>query len=149
MRLLRLAVLLGAVLVLCASALAQDSDDDLAKKSHNPTANMISLPLQNNTNFGAGPQDATTSNDFNIQPVYPLGVGNLTLSNHIAVCWNQLTGDPLVVVIISPHQPHPDIPPTALRDGLPKPNVRHPVPEMRYVAGPSIVGPQSARVSSQ
>ena len=78
-----LAIALGAVAAFHAPAAAQDSDDDLAKKSQNPIANMISLPLQNNTNFGAGPVGETTTNDFDIQPVYPVGLGKVTLINRV------------------------------------------------------------------
>ena len=46
----------------------------LAKKSQNPIANIISLPLQNNTSFGVGPENAVV-NDFNIQPIYPFTIG--------------------------------------------------------------------------
>lgn len=44
---------------------------------------MISLPLQNNTNFGAGPAGETTTNDFNMQPVYPVGLGKVNLINRV------------------------------------------------------------------
>lgn len=46
----------------------------LAKAAQNPIANLISLPLQNNTDFGIGPTDAT-KNTLNIQPVWPFSVG--------------------------------------------------------------------------
>ena len=52
---MRVAFFLGTGLALTGSATAQDNDDDLAKKSQNPLANMIALPLHNNSNFGAGP----------------------------------------------------------------------------------------------
>ena len=35
----------------------EQSTDDLAKQAQNPIANLISLPLQNNTNFDIGPND--------------------------------------------------------------------------------------------
>lgn len=44
--------------------------DDLAKQAQNPVADLISLPFQNNTNFGLGP-DNRTQNILNIQPVWP------------------------------------------------------------------------------
>jgi hypothetical protein len=47
---------------------------DLAAAAQNPVANMISLPLQNNTLFGIGPGD-DTGNVLNIQPVIPVNVG--------------------------------------------------------------------------
>ena len=50
-----------------------DSGSDtqsLAQAAQNPVANMISLPLQNNTDFNYGPKDKTL-NTLNIQPVLP------------------------------------------------------------------------------
>jgi hypothetical protein len=67
------------VLLLCAAALTaragaqSNSASDLAKVSQNPIGNMVSLPLQNNTSFGIGPQNAK-SNVLNIQPVYPMSL---------------------------------------------------------------------------
>jgi hypothetical protein len=62
-------VLLGA-----GNAVAQSQDSgDLAKASQNPVGNLVSLPFQNNTSFGIGPNDAI-SNVLNIQPVYPVGL---------------------------------------------------------------------------
>jgi hypothetical protein len=51
----------------------EKSDKDLAKATQNPLASMISLPFQNNTNFGIGPDD-DTQNILNIQPVWPLSL---------------------------------------------------------------------------
>lgn len=45
------------------------SNTELAKAAQNPLASMISLPFQNNTNFGYGDDD--TQNTMNIQPVWP------------------------------------------------------------------------------
>jgi hypothetical protein len=51
---------------------------DLAKKTQNPIADLISLPLQNNLNFGYGAKDAPHSSStqyvLNIQPVVPVHV---------------------------------------------------------------------------
>jgi len=52
----------------------------LAKQAQNPIANLISLPLQNNTSFGIG-EDDRTQNVLNIQPVIPIGAGKLNLIN--------------------------------------------------------------------
>jgi len=46
---------------------------DLAKQSQNPVGALISLPLQNNTNFGFGPGD-DVQNILNIQPVLPVAL---------------------------------------------------------------------------
>jgi len=52
----------------------EKNDEDLAKATQNPLASMISLPFQNNTNFGIGPDD-DTQNILNIQPVWPFSLG--------------------------------------------------------------------------
>jgi hypothetical protein len=44
--------------------------EELAKAAQNPIASLISLPLQNNTNFSFGPQEKT-QNILNVQPVLP------------------------------------------------------------------------------
>jgi hypothetical protein len=72
-------------LIAAGPALAQETDQeddvrDLAKKSQNPIANIISLPIQNNTSFGVGPNEAT-NNTLNIQPVLPVTIGGLNLIN--------------------------------------------------------------------
>ena len=53
----------------------ESSDADLAKATQNPLASMISLPFQNNTNFGIGPGD-DTQNILNIQPVWPFSLND-------------------------------------------------------------------------
>ena len=45
----------------------------LQRATQNPVANLISVPLQDNSNFGIGPYDRT-QNVLNIQPVIPVGV---------------------------------------------------------------------------
>ena len=44
---------------------------ELARAVQNPVADLISVPLQNNTNFDFGPRERT-QNVLNIQPVVPL-----------------------------------------------------------------------------
>ena len=72
---------------------AQETQDDaaLAKQAQNPLASLISLPVQNNTNFGIGEFDRT-SNVLNIQPVVPFGIS----SN-----WNLITRT-IIPVITQP-----------------------------------------------
>ena len=74
-----IALALAIVLLAAVPVFAQE-DEELAKKSQNPIANLISLPLQNNTSFGVGPADAVI-NDFNIQPVYPISAGKVNVIN--------------------------------------------------------------------
>ena len=47
--------------------------EEIAKSAQNPVAAMISLPLQNNTNFNVGPEEET-QNILNIQPVIPFSL---------------------------------------------------------------------------
>jgi len=61
-----------------------EDESALAKKSQNPLANMISLPLQNNTTFNVGPADGTV-NVLNIQPVYPMLIGDRLNIIHRAI----------------------------------------------------------------
>jgi hypothetical protein len=49
----------------------KDEQAELAKKLNNPVANLISVPIQNNWDFGIGPADAMKYT-ANIQPVVPL-----------------------------------------------------------------------------
>lgn len=71
MRRVGLMILLGLVLV-CATppVWAQHDDAELAKKTQNPVADLISVPFQNNVNFGVGPHD-DVQYILNIQPVIP------------------------------------------------------------------------------
>jgi hypothetical protein len=49
---------------------AAASDEDLTKKTQNPVADLISVPFQNNLNFGVGPDD-DLQYILNVQPVWP------------------------------------------------------------------------------
>ncbi|WP_052055714.1 hypothetical protein [Myxosarcina sp. GI1] len=58
-------------------------DTDLRSQSQNPVANLISLPFQNNTDFGVGEFDRTR-NTLNIQPVIPSSLNeNLLLISRV------------------------------------------------------------------
>jgi opacity protein-like surface antigen len=72
-------------------------DEDLAKKSQNPIADLVSVPFQSNTNFNAGPFNRTQE-VLNIQPVVPL---------HISADWNLISRT--IVPVIS--QPDPILDP--------------------------------------
>lgn len=50
-----------------------DSQAELAKKLSNPVASLISVPIQNNWDFGIGPADAMKYT-ANIQPVIPVSI---------------------------------------------------------------------------
>ena len=67
---------------LAEEARQEPSTEELAKAAQNPVANLISIPFQNNTNFGYGPANDKTQNILNIQPVVPI---------HVAEDWNLIT----------------------------------------------------------
>ena len=73
---------------------AQDpgADNSLAKAAQNPVGDLISLPLQNNMQFGVGPDDDIL-NVLNIQPVYPIELND---------DWNLITRT-ILPVISSPY----------------------------------------------
>ncbi|MDN5940249.1 MAG: hypothetical protein L0H94_00075 [Nitrospira sp.] len=58
-----------------APAWAGESSTDLAKKTQNPVADLISIPLQNNMNFGIGPNNRM-QNVLNVQPVIPINLNS-------------------------------------------------------------------------
>jgi hypothetical protein len=57
------------------TAAAAASTDNLRKAAQNPVASLISVPVQNNSNFDLGPDDRT-QNVLNIQPVIPLRISD-------------------------------------------------------------------------
>jgi hypothetical protein len=52
-------------------AAATNETADLAKATQNPVASLISVPFQNNANFGIGPYNRT-QDVLNVQPVIPV-----------------------------------------------------------------------------
>ena len=52
-----------------------ESEAELAKKLQNPVANLISVPIQNNWDFGIGPKDSERYL-LNVQPVIPISLGD-------------------------------------------------------------------------
>ena len=67
---------------------------DLQKAVQNPVASLISVPIQNNSNFGVGPFDRT-QNVLNIKPVVPISAGknwNLIIRWIAPVIWQPAPG---------------------------------------------------------
>jgi hypothetical protein len=68
-----------AILTLCTGCLmvqtacAQDDAAELAKKLSNPISSLISVPFQNNTDYGIG-EFKGSRNTMNIQPVVPMSL---------------------------------------------------------------------------
>jgi hypothetical protein len=55
---------------------------DIAKKLNNPVANLISVPFQNNFDFGGGPNNDGFQYKLNFQPVIPITFGINTESSY-------------------------------------------------------------------
>jgi len=65
------ALLLGVALGGRAARAADEDATELAKKTQNPVADLISVPLQSNFNFNTGIKDETVY-VLNVQPVIPI-----------------------------------------------------------------------------
>jgi len=71
---------LGATTLMCAlagtSAVGQEADQgaELAKKLQNPVAALISVPFQNNFEWGSGPHSDGFKYTLNFQPVIPISI---------------------------------------------------------------------------
>ena len=70
-----------AAVATAGATLSAWAADDLRQAAQNPVADLISVPFQNNTNFGVGKLD-NTQNILNIQPVIPV---------HLNQDWNLVT----------------------------------------------------------
>ncbi|WP_157963183.1 hypothetical protein [Algoriphagus litoralis] len=74
MKLNRPTWLLFIFLWISFSAYSQDDAAELAKKLANPIASLVSIPFQNNTDYGIGTYRGTR-NTLNFQPVIPISIG--------------------------------------------------------------------------
>jgi hypothetical protein len=90
-------LLLVVMLGVSASARADDDAEELAKKTQNPVADLISVPFQNNFYFNAGPEKRSVYL-LNVQPVIPV---------HLTENWN------LITRIITPIENVPELAPGA------------------------------------
>ncbi len=70
---LTVAILLAVHGGACAQSDAGTSAEDLAKKLSNPIASLISVPFQNNVDFGGG---GAVRDTLNVQPVIPISLNN-------------------------------------------------------------------------
>lgn len=153
----RTCLLVVACLCVLAVPAARAGDDpkadlsaretELAKETQNPVADLISIPIQNNTNFRYGPGN-NTQNVTNIQPVIPIRLGtdwNLITRTIIPVTDQPIPdrkfglGDVQLSLFLSPAKPGTFIwgigPafqfPTATGDQL---------GQGKWAAGPTVVG---------
>src|SRR6185437_2574388 len=68
--------------------------EDLQRATQNPMASLISVPIQNNSNFGIGPYDRI-QNVLNIQPVIPIEISeswNLIIRWIAPIVWQPAPG---------------------------------------------------------
>jgi hypothetical protein len=70
-----LLIFLGVGFEALAEEKVQESETVLAKKTKNPVANLISIPFQNRTLFGIGPNNRM-QNVLNVQPVVPISLNS-------------------------------------------------------------------------
>ena len=77
-----------------AHAPASGGTENLQKATQNPVASLISVPLQNNSNFDIGPFNRT-QNVLNIQPVIPIKASedwNLIIRWIVPIVWQPAPG---------------------------------------------------------
>jgi hypothetical protein len=81
---------------------AKAQEAELAKKLQNPVASLISVPIQNNWDFGIGPAEAMKYT-CNIQPVIPFSISK---------DWNLITRTIMPVIYLEPTVNNPAAPAT-------------------------------------
>ena len=106
-----------------AGAAESGSADDLgniAQKLNNPVSSLISVPLQNNFDFGGGPRDEGFQYRLNVQPVIPFSLGDtwklitrtivpfITQEKRTGIASSETgLGDTTLSLFLSPQKPGP------------------------------------------
>ncbi len=68
-----IATLVLCVIVMVSGSLWAQDESELAKKTQTPVADLISVPLQSNFNFGTGSKEKMVY-VLNVQPVIPISL---------------------------------------------------------------------------
>jgi hypothetical protein len=113
---LNVLLLIAIVLTLSLFSFAHgaESDEELAKKTQNPIANLISVPLQSNWDFELGPNEDKINYLMNVQPVIPVSLNekyNLIIRTILPIKANEFPasvgglGDILQSFFFSPKEP--------------------------------------------
>jgi len=76
----RISVIVTYLALIISTFAVADVQQDLAKESQNPIGNIISLPFENNFDFGVGEEDAFVYT-LKMKPVYPINLGKVNLFN--------------------------------------------------------------------
>jgi hypothetical protein len=126
-----------------------ESTQDLEKAIQNPIAAMITLPFQNNTQFGVGKYERT-QNVTNIQPVVPVSIGANTnlivrtiiplISQPIGEHDNQFgLGDTALSLFFTPAKPGKLIWGVGPAIGIPTATDQNVLGSGKWSAGPAII----------
>jgi hypothetical protein len=101
------------------AAASSDQMTELATKLNNPTASLISVPLQSNFDFGGGPDDEGFQYKLNVQPVIPFKLSEdwkiltraivpfIHQSNRVGTSTQSGLGDTSVTLWFSPEKNAP------------------------------------------
>lgn len=79
-----------------SETLINASTEGLQKATENPVSDLVSVPLQNNTNFNIGPYNRTP-NVLNIQPIIAIHLTNkwnLITRTILPMVWQQFPAGP-------------------------------------------------------
>lgn len=102
--------------VFAGPAVADDEADELSKQLANPVASLISVPFQNNVDFGAGAGGDGFAYTLNIQPVIPFSISDdwnlisrtilpISYKNYVPADGDFGLGDTTQSLFFSPKQP--------------------------------------------
>ena len=88
-------LIFGCVYMVSFEAFSQtdttDEESELGQKTQNPLANLVVIPIQNNVSFN-NTQNRSTGYIMNIQPVFPLQLGKLSIVNRLTFGFGYIPG---------------------------------------------------------